>query len=145
MERAFVRVLPKEDGLHLWLTPRARLVHYCLRFGDVEPKARVYKPGEFLQVRRLLYMLDLMASKDEFLAVMLRKGKNQIQGLGQCRWKPVRTSWFKRSVRKHGKLIEVTNLHIPNGTGPGATAVLSGTFEGHLIAVVKLDVYRRGC
>ena len=74
--RSLVMALQKEHGPPLWLTSRSSLVPYYQRFGFVELEAGVYKPAYFRWVSRLVNTLGLIASKNEYLAVMLWEGKN---------------------------------------------------------------------
>ena len=74
--RSLVMALQKEHGPPLWLTSRSSLVPYYQRFGFVELEAGVYKPAYFRWVSRLVNTLGLIASKDEYLAVMLWEVKN---------------------------------------------------------------------
>ena len=72
--RALVKALQKEHGPPLWLTSRSSLVPYYQRFGFSELEAGVYKPAYFRWVSRLVNTLGIIASKGEYLAVMLWDG-----------------------------------------------------------------------
>lgn len=78
--RALVKALQEEHGPPLWLTCRSSMVPYYQRFGFVELEAGVYKPAYFRWVSRLVNTLGLIASKDEYLAVMLWDGKISTAG-----------------------------------------------------------------
>jgi len=73
---ALVKALQKEHGPPLWLTSRSRLVPYYQRFGFLNLDAGAYKPVYFRWVSRLVNTVGIIASKDEYLAVMLWDGKN---------------------------------------------------------------------
>ncbi|MBE9478889.1 MAG: GNAT family N-acetyltransferase [Chloroflexi bacterium] len=74
--RALVKALQIEHGPPLWLTSRSSLVPYYQRFGFRELEAGVHKPAYFRWVSRLVNTVGTIASKDEYLAVMLWDGKN---------------------------------------------------------------------
>lgn len=74
--RALVKVLQKEHGPPLWLTSRSSLIPYYQRFGFLELEADGYKPFYFRWVSRLVNTAGFLASKGEYLAVMLWEGKN---------------------------------------------------------------------